>query len=524
MRFAAGVLALSLASGCGAKAKPPAPAPPPAVDLAPADALFDAGCYTCLEKAFELYDRGRQAPSASRHARDRAFATAVLLAAREKEIGLAATPWLGRAAAIAEADERIYVDITASLAWTNTGAPDFEAPRSTAAARTDWIAFLDPAASKDGASSAVARRHPLLDQYLLIALRCVDGGRRAADELEKRIDSGRPALKYRLGLCSAAQRSHLEAVLATDPRFVEASFFIGRYEMSTGVMPAGGSVNRAWLSTSVKPLLVAHEGLPQAPVIATVFASLMRSRTELRRALELYDRALAVRPAQRDALLGRTITLTYLSRRDEAIASATRMIELGTWYVGDAYYWRALNRYHRTQLDLAAADIATAKKLLFNDDVMTLSGIIAYDQQRPVDARRDFVTAISINVERCTAQWYLGILDLDESAWTNAVPRFAIAGDCFQRAAESAREEVKQLPPDLPEDARQQQLAGFAESIDSSIRQAGRSFLNAAQAAMRLNDRNRALGFARTASRFDEVKERADALVRSLEQPAARGN
>jgi tetratricopeptide (TPR) repeat protein len=519
MRLVACLLVALVAAGCAPKAKPVTPQSLDLrIDLAPADALFDAGCYSCLRQAFEMYDRSLHSLAPPAGARDRTFVTALLLAAREKELGLPATPWLDRAASLATPDERVYVDIASSLAWTTAGrATDFEPPRPTPAARNTWQSFLDPPAVSDATRAAEPWRHPMLDQYLLVATACADNGRRAGPELEKRIDLGRPALRYRFGLCSAAQRPHLEAVLAADARFVEAAFFIGRYEMATGVIPQGGGrPNRAWLSTSVPPLLTAHEGIPEAPVVTTVLANLMRSRTELARALALYDDALNLRPEQRDALLGRMITLTYLTRRDEAIATATRMIELGTWYVGDAYYWRALNRYHKTELDLAAADIASARRLQLNDDVMTLSGIIAYDQHRPIDARADFDAAIRINRERCIAHWYLGILDLDESAWTAAVPSFSTAGGCFQRAAESLREEEKQLPADLPEETRREQLAGFAESIDNSLRQAGRSFLNAAQASLRTGDKVNALNYARTASIYDDAKERADSLVRSL--------
>jgi tetratricopeptide (TPR) repeat protein len=519
MRPVACILAAVLAAGCAPKAKPVAPQTLDLrIDLAPADALFDAGCYSCLKQAFELYDRSLHSLAPPAEARGKAFDTAVLLAAREKELGLAATPWLDRAASLANTDERIYVDIVSSLAWTTAGtATDFEPPRPAAAARSAWQSFLDQAPADGTPATPGQRRHPILDQYLRVATACADNGRRAGPELEKRIDLGRPTLRYRIGLCGVAQRPHLEAVLAADPRFAEAAFFIGRYEMATGVVPQGGGrPNRIWLSTSVPPLLTAHEGIPEAPVITTVLAGLMRSRTELGRALALYDDALKLRPTQRDALLGRVITLTYLARRDEAIATATNMIELGTWYIGSAYYWRALNRYHKTELDLAAADVATARKLLLNDDLLTLAGLIAYDQHRPKDARADFGAAIEINQERCIAHWYLGILDLDESAWTAAVPRFSTAGGCFQRAAESLRDEEKQLPADLPEDTRREQLAGFADSIENSLRQAGRSFLNASQASLRIGDKANALNYARTASVYDEVKERADTLVRSL--------
>lgn len=527
MRGVVCLLVVLAAAGCARKVLPAARVAPPAIDVAPAidqapaDAFFDAGCYRCLKQAFAIYERALEASPTNPRARDGAFVTAVLLALREKELGLEATGWLDRAASLAHPEERIYLDVVSSLAWTSAGAAsDFEPARPQVGAREAWRAFLDAAPDADPPPGSPKARHAVLDQYLFLTLACTDASQRFSSEIERRVDIRRPAIRYRLGLCGVTRRPHLEAVLEADPRFVEASFFIGRYEMSSGVSPMGvaSRPSRAWLTTAVPPLLAAHEAFPEAPVVSTIFAGLMRSRSDLVRALALYDDALAVRPSQRDALLGRTITLTYLARRDEAIDTATRMIDLGTWHLGQAYYWRALNRYHTSHLDLGAADVTVARRLLVNDDLMTLSGMIAYDQNRPKDARTDFESAVRLNTEKCAAHWYLGILDLDEQAWPAAVPRFSTAGKCFLRAVDSLRTEAAQLPPDLPDDARQLQMAGYEEGISTNVRQAGRSFLNAALSSVRMGDRTGALAYARSASAYEDVKERADSIVRSLEQ------
>src|SRR5690349_5420106 len=80
----------------------------PPVDLAPADALLRAGCYTCLQQAYQLYDQARTSPNAPARARDGAFVSAVFLALREKDLDLEATPWLARARDLATADEASY--------------------------------------------------------------------------------------------------------------------------------------------------------------------------------------------------------------------------------------------------------------------------------------------------------------------------------------------------------------------------------------------------------------------------------
>jgi hypothetical protein len=291
--------------------------------------------------------------------------------------------------------------------------------------------------------------------------------------------------------------------------------------MSLGVSPSGVGLvgsGREWLTRAVPPLSAAHDGLPDAPVVSIVFAGLMRARGELARALALYDEALALRPAQRDALLGRTITLTYLQRHEDAIATATRMIELGTWHVGDAYYWRAWNGYRSGALETAAADIAAARRLQTNADVMLVSGMIAYDQKHPADARMDFERSLRMDSGKCAARWYLGFLSVDEERWSDAVASFAAAGDCYVGAADALRAEFGALPPDLPAEARQQQTASYDESIADSVGQAGRSFFNAAQASVRIGDVASAAAYARSAAAYDSVKARAEGLLKDLER------
>lgn len=496
--------------GCAAKPRPVVVAPVP-VDTTPADCLFDAGCYTCLKQAFETYERARTGPVPSPDARERAFETAVLLALREKELGLDATPWLERATTLATPDERRYLDITTALPWTDAVATSDFDPTGwlSSTALADWRPTLVPTSV-----------HQTLDQYVLVTLACSTGKRTLDEDTQQAVDMARPIISYRAGLCGQSHRPRLEALVAADARFVEAWFFIGRYEMASGVSPSGASLpsRRRWLVT-VPPLLsAAHDGLPEAPIVTTVLAGVMRARGELSRALSLYDEAIALRPTQRDALLGRTVTLTYLERHDEAIETATRMITLGTWHLGSAYYFRAWNEYQKGQLDAAASDVAVARRLQASDDVLVLSGLVAFDQKRFIDARSEFQDAVQLNAARCIAHWHLGILNLDDQAWPAAVSTFSTAAECYKSAAEGLRAEAGQLPPDLPDDAREQQMATYDNHIAINVTQAGRSHYNAAQASVRVGDTPTALLHARSATAYAEMKERADAIVQKLMQ------
>jgi tetratricopeptide (TPR) repeat protein len=490
-------------TGCSGKRAPVATPPP--VDLAPAEALLQAGCYRCLTQAYAIFERARTSPAPPPRARDASFVTAMLLALRAKDLDLEATPWLSRARALATTDEAIYLDIVDALPWDAGAAPDFQPPKTLPADTLTRWRMMPP------------MLHAELDDYVRLTLECRLGTRVSFNATVGTLDMSRPLVQYRAGLCGAEQRPRLERLVASDPRFAEAWYFIGRYEMATGVQAAGLRGNKSWMTTSVKPLSDAHAALADVPTVTTVLAGLMRARGELRRALSLYDEALVLRPTHGEALFGRALTLSYLKRHDEAIAATTLVIERNRGYVPSAYYYRALNEYQKDQLDLAARDVATARRMAAPEEVQVLSGLVAYAQTRKMDARVDFTAAVAGNASRCVAHWYLGILNLDDEAWTPAVSSFSDAAVCYVSAATALKREAEQLPDDLPEDVRAQQATEYQDSIAENTRQAGRAFFNAAQAAMRTGDSATALYQAREALAYDDVRERAEALVQKLQ-------
>jgi tetratricopeptide (TPR) repeat protein len=492
-------------AGCSSK-RPPVVAPPPAVDLTPADTLTQAGCYRCLKEAYEVYERVRTSPAPTARARDGAFVTAVLLALREKDLDLEATPWLVRARALATPDEAPYVDVVAALPWDGGTPPDFAPERPMPPdALARW-------------RTTPPTIHPELDTYLRLTLECRLGTRATFSDTLRQVDLNAPLLQYAAGLCGPERRPLLEQLVAHDARFAEAWYFIGRYEMASGVIAVGQAGARRWLTTSVKPLSDAHAALPEVPTITSVLAGLMRARNDLRRALALYDEALALRPSHGEALFGRLVTLSYLrQQQDQAIAAATAIINRNHGHVPSAFYYRAWNEYQKDQFNEAARDIATAKQMRAQEEVQIVSGMVAYAQARKADARADFTAAIAGNASRCVAHWYLGLLNLDDEAWSPAAQTFSDAAGCYVATAERIRQEAGQLLDDLPEDVRREQLAGYQEAIAENVKQAGRSFFNAAQAAVRLGDTPTALRQARAALAYEDVRERAEAIVKRLE-------
>jgi tetratricopeptide (TPR) repeat protein len=266
-------------------------------------------------------------------------------------------------------------------------------------------------------------------------------------------------------------------------------------------------------------LAPAHEAFPESVAITMALAMARNSLSEYEPALALYDSVLAGAPTHRDALLGRTMSLSYLLRHPDAIASASQMIALGTWHVGDAYYWRAWNRYQLTELEPAWSDIERATKLNINSAVYMLAGIIAY-------ARKDLDTAIArlqrsyeLDRENCEAVWTEGLVHVETQAWPLAAPRFALGVTCFTQAAAQARRDIEIAEKAAVSEAlKQQRIAATQKRVDTAEHRAAQSAFNAASSYLRLGEKTVALGHVDVAAGHPLLKEKAAALKATIEK------
>ena len=197
---------------------------------------------------------------------------------------------------------------------------------------------------------------------------------------------------------------------------------------------------------------------------------------------------LTTQPTHRDALNGRMQALSYLLRHEDAVAAATRLLDLGTWHIADANYWRAWNRYHLKEYDAAWADVENATKGLSNSRVYMLAGLIAY-------ARKDLPIAVaairyapsSCDHSACDAMWMSGLVSIDQNELAIAAPKFTRGMTCFVSAAaalrqDRARNETAIQTRGTPATAREQrQLDRLQRDADTAEEKSAQSAFNAAQ-------------------------------------------
>ncbi len=457
------IVALFGVSGCATR-RPALPVvaavpAPPAVDVG---ALIRHGCFQCLEKALAAA-QGEQA-----------FEVAALLTLRAKELGLPYSPYRARAAALAPADPAFatYLEaIDAVPVDTLTGERYLQGSGIVAAATRaepggTVPVRLPPIGERAAAWREVFRVGPgsdLFRTYLDIAISCSVAPRRGDAAPAPVLDA--PLLFYRTGLCGQ-RPEQMRALRDTDPEFVDADFALGRFAM--GAQPAD-------LDEALRYIQSAREAFPSSIAIATTLAGVRQEREEWAEALAVFDDVLMRMPEHRDALLGRTISLSRLHRYEDALASATRMIELSAWYLGEAHYWRAWNEFSLQRYPDARVDADRTKTLMVNAAVFLLSGLIEWNERRLPGAESEFEEALKMDFGRCDAAQYLGRVRAQRRKVPEALAALHQAVQCFDLSITLRRKLIGDIQAGPGSEATKTRLtSGHERAIAEAIAGTGR--------------------------------------------------
>ena len=468
------------AAGCGSPQTPP----PDPGRLAPADAELMQGCYDCLIDArteYRLLAAGADRPRLIA----RVFEADLLIALREKELGLGMSDALAEARRIAAelppgVEAPRYLALVDAIPVNELAMPARELRTFLA----DHAAALGPPRDQ-AAWLSRGRLGPALRSYLRLALACAypeapaqgQAGTAAAPDgtaAAAPARLGSPLLDYRAAICGFGTLAALAAVRDREPRFVETSLFAANIELALAPRDGPG---RAGLH-----LAEALARFPESPAIAYLTASYDLFIGDNAEALQLFDRTLAARPTHDRALLGRTICLDRLDRAKDAIESATRLFDLGETHHADAYFWRARSRRALGRLDDARRDITAAKAVAATGDVLSLSGIIAYEQADLDAARADLAAALDAGPGDCTARWYLALVHRQTKRWLDAGRAFGDAMACYRDRARDSGAQIQALEArsDLDPAYRERAAASLQASAAADIRQQHLAALTAA--------------------------------------------
>ncbi|MGE3490443.1 MAG: hypothetical protein AB7N29_10590 [Vicinamibacterales bacterium] len=529
-RFALAGLVLVSLGGCAARG----PAPELLAEFGKAEALMREGCYACLTDAQTIFERlaglPRPVPGASRGA----FNATLLIAMREKELGLpAANTSLERARQHASRlagsrEEKPRVPSTAAVspaalldaaALVNgeTGGLDPEQRAQLFGARP----ALDPANAERRALDPWVDTDPVA-QYVALMIDCeqtrLRQSVRPADVLARY--PGVPLIQFRVAVCGGAGAPQAGPLREANPRFLDTLPWEARRAL------VGSQTEAIDIYKGAELLGQAHQAFPSSHWLAIYWARSSQSIAEFESSLAGFDSVLADVPTHRDAMLGRVTSLSYLMRHHEAIATTTRMIELGRWYLGDAYYWRAWNHYNLKALEPAWSDVEIAIKMVSTTNVYMLAGLIAYDRKDLPTAILRFDRSFELDVTNCDAVWMAGLVHVDQEAWPLASPKFARAMSCFSNAASQARTDLAALDAEVkraggtlqPPGREQRQRTKLTREMEVAAERSAQSAFNAAQGFARMGQKPLALAHVQMAIAHPRMKEKAEALKLAIEK------
>ena len=483
------------------------------------------GCYDCLIEARAIYARlavGRARPLII----IRLFETELLMALRERELALGAGESLGRARALVP-ELPPGVDGARVLAMAGAVPPDaYGTPRrETTQFRRGQNAFVKSMPQEIAWLETTPLGAPVR-QYLGLALECAyrAGSRQAGgrpgpitatfDAPARQIPVGAPPLlQYRQAICAGSDLKTLETVLAAVPRFVEVNYPLGKRAMAL-VQQRGDTVRTRGLVQSV------YSRFPQSPSVTYLNGAFNQMIGDCKAGLDFYDRTIALASLHEDALLGRTMCLTFLKRTDDAIAAATHMITVKTDNVAEAYYWRSWNHHFRQELPPARRDIESAKTLLSNPRIHTLAGVIEHDQDDLDPAEMDLRIArgMSGGDRNCTAAWYLGLVFMKREQWVPSAEAFEHAMTCYDQNVRESLEGLEKIRtnPDIDEEFRASQIAGFEAALIEDRRQYHAAAFNAANHYARGGNVERARPLIDVAARDPALAPRVADLRKAI--------
>jgi tetratricopeptide (TPR) repeat protein len=483
-------------AACAPKAAPPPQNP---AELARAGSLLRDGCYSCLKEANAIYTTLENLKGIQD--------TAVLIAVREKELGIPTdaampqSPLLDAAALVI--GETGGMDPIQRAAATGRGRPPIENDHPVRRA-------LDPLVGIDLAVTYVALSIDCESPSLIQSVDMAGLAKQFADV---------PLIQFRLARCGRpAIAPKLAALRSADPRWTDTLYWEARTAL------AGSPATGIDFPKAIGLFAEGRAAFPASLSMTMGWANANLSAEEFEAALSGFDDVLLAFPEHRDAMIGRVTALSYLLRHRDAIAGATRMIELGTWHIGDAYYWRAWNRYHLKEIEPAWEDVEHAIKGVSNSRVLMLAGLIAYARTDLPTAEDRFDRAFKVDPTACDAVWMSGLVSIDREQLPTAAPKFSRSMTCFVSSAAALRQDTARRQQQIaargtPATARETRLIERSQrDAENADERSAQSAFNAAQCYARTGNRGLALNLVDVAIEHPRMKEKAAALKAAIEK------
>ncbi len=477
---------------------PPRPGPPFDLDekARQAESLVARGGYVHLRRAFSLYqDIEKFVPERSRFAAGYAE-TALLLAARAKEVGIRNDAYLAEARELVWSDESLAalapaVDIVDLTPVRTLGVWDDSPGREVEPVVKDLT--VTPSAGP-----FFAYIHALLQEHSGLN----DAAKAGLDEALRMFPDSL-LLMFKRATFPPADLRLLKEIADKEPEFFESFLEQGQLAL------AGGA-----LITAEKHLLRAQEGIAESPLLTILLASVSFGIEEYDRSLAFYDKTLDLAPAYKEALLGKAICLSCLGRSTEAIPILEDLLARGPALNGECRYWLAANLHEIGDHERAAAEIEKAKVALPVARVFTLAGTIAFERGFLDAAERDLKAAVALDSGESDALFLLGKIYARRSVWVDSALNFMLSGYGYDFEEKGILIKIGQVEESqMPEERKERLLARKKYLLEKTRLTKATAHFNAAAGYYNAGDLDKALTWVRNAAAHAYFAEKAKEFI-----------
>jgi tetratricopeptide (TPR) repeat protein len=467
-----------------------------------ADSLFSAGCHSCLKEALGIYRDLLAVPRLHDQALEWLGKTALLVRLREYELRIVGGRDLDEASSLIrgsrlEPDFSWYLNIVNMITSERKDASQLDAIRENLPA---WIGKLEGPSQADPFSACL---RIFLDCELSPYLGVTEPEGPPAPEVFPDV----PLVLYRQAICPGMEEARLKQVIEREPRFLEAYAFLGKVNLA----------RRQWFAAE-ENFLKAYGEVPESLMVVLSLAAIESAFEECQRSIEFYDEALGLDPEEREAVLGRVVCLSHLQRHEEALEGCRRLVELGTYHQGEAWYWTAWNQNELGRLEEAGESIERTKEYIIGRaDVLSLSGVIAFKRGELASAEKDLLEALAKNEFDCEACFYLGLIDNGKEDWRQSGAHFGLAASCYETAEKAIAEQMKVIEESpFPEERKQRMMTARKARLEAAALAEATSCYQQAVGYLRAGMKEEAAAAAEKAARESALKEQSEALLRKI--------
>jgi len=477
-------------------------------EISAAEILFRKGCWVPLKQAFHIYQGLYSRPALKKRVAAKLAVAALLLAVREKELGIVNQAYIDRAGEVIRENPALnayslYAELAGAFWVQGKGV----------------MRDVDLRFAGRGVVEKLKKREPDLllkargDDFFAYMYAVWKGAFSSPDEGRPDLSAvwalfpDSPLLKYRRAIWPREDESLLREIAAAEPQFYEAEYSLGNSAMSRGL-----------LITAEEHFLKAHEGIPESAQITISLASISFATEELEKSLDYYDKTLAIAPEYRDALLGKAVCLSYLGRPQEAIAVCEKTIGLGYWLLGESHYWLAWNQHELKNNKAAGVNIEEARgRLPTSSEVFTLSGLIALEEGDLPKAEKDLKEALQYNPANSDALLHLGNLSAQKGDWQNSGGYFERAAFALADQENALQKKTAEIEQSAMAPARKERLLRIKLSQVEKVRLTkATAFYNAAAGYYNAGQKFKALEMVARAAEHPSLKQKAEEMISGI--------